>query len=126
MVTRDDFTVPDDIQVLRMEKELLALENELLRAREHDVVPRDEVERALQRVREEERHKGRDALERLRNKHAADTAERRARFASVPHDRLERLMRAEEDLAELVSRLGPSAPASVVAWEGWDELWRRY
>jgi hypothetical protein len=107
--------VRDDPEALRMERDLLAVQHELLRERASNAIPRAEVDTALQRVREQERAKGREALERLRTKHDADTAERRARFASVPHERLAVLRRDQQDLRAILHALRSSRSGRLLA-----------
>lgn len=123
MLTEDDFHMPDDITALRMENELLVLENDLLRSSGSS----SEIQRAVDRARREEREKGREAVTRVREKYEADKAERRARYASVPHDELARLKRAESDLRWLVGRLDGSPVGPVLRrWAGWRALAQRY
>lgn len=125
MLSEDDFHLPRDPEVLRLENELLSLENRLLRGGR--TAGTGDVSAAVKRARREEREKGREALHRLRAKFEADTAERRAQFASVPHQRLARLQKAESDLRWLVGRLD-SSPAGpfLRRWEGWRILRDRY
>lgn len=122
MLSADDFRVEQDADALRMENELLALENRLLRAR-----PVGVDADAVRRARLEEREKGREAVHRVREKYEADKAERRSRFASVPHERLDELTRAESDLKWLIGRLSGSPAGPLLRrWEGWRALVRRH
>lgn len=125
MLSEDDFHIPRDADVLRMENELLSLENGLLRG--GGAASSGEASTAVERARLEEREKGREAVHRVRAKYEADTAERRERFASVPHDRLERLQKADSDIRWLVGRLNGSPLGPVLRrWDGWRTLVTRY
>lgn len=125
MLSDDDFHQPDDLDALRLENELLALENHLLRGGGGG--SSGDVSTAVERARREEREKGREAVHRVREKYEADKAERRARFASVPHDRLRELQKAESDLKWLVGRLDGSPVGPVLRrWAGWQTLRSRY
>lgn len=125
MLSENDFHVPSDLEVLRMENELLKLENDLLRG--GGAASSAEISTAIERAVRREREKGREAVHRVRAKYEADKAERRARFASVPHEKLARLQKSESDIRWLVARLD-GTPLGVVLrrWEGWRTLVARY
>lgn len=126
MLSEDDFHLPEDVEVLRRENELLALENQLLRARVGSWVSRADAQKQIDRAVRAEREKGREAVHRTREKYEADKAERRARFASVPHERLRQYQKAEADLGWLVGRLDGS-PLGVLLRRrpGWQALVER-
>lgn len=125
MLSDNDFHVPSDPAVLRMENELLKLENSLLRG--GGTASSAQVSTAIERAVRDEREKGREAVHRVRAKYEADKAERRARFASVPHEKLARLQKAESDIRWLVGRLDGTPLGLVLRrWEGWRTLLSRY
>lgn len=115
MPVRDDFYTPTDLDALRMENELLALENRLLRSR-GDLVTRDQMAEAVTAAR-------RKAWERR----ASEAEQRREKYAMVRHARHERMRRAEADLTRLVRRLDASPVGPLLRLRPeWRALRRRW
>ncbi len=118
----EDFYVPDEPFALRMENDLLALENRYLKSRPEHGLHRDDdaVTQKIEAAVKAER-------DRILEKVAEDNEERRRLYRSVPHDEYARLRKAESDMRWMVRRV-ENSPAGFLfrRFSGWRNLLERY